>query len=149
MSRHEIDDAGADWAGVSQLIERAGVRDDVRSIGEIDVARLRRSVRQQLGTATPAWRRYAAAVAAFAVGGTSLFAVLSLTPQVSALAEVDVDRAADGSVLLKFNDGGTHRIVKTDDPAAREGQVKVAKGRTFVDKAEEVRPGAVVFYRID
>ncbi len=150
------EDAGPDWDRLSAALKRW----NDEPVTEFDVARLRRRVREGLGSTRPRSIafRLAASAAAFVVGAVTLVAVLrhgepAGTQQIAgtnAAAPIALARAKDGSVLFKFQDGrSTHRIAKSDDPQSAGDEVRIAKGRKFVDRSEHPRPGEVVFYRID
>ncbi len=152
------DDAGADWARLSMALRSLG-----EPASELEIARLRRNV----GRAVARIGRYqmitrlAATAAAVFVGVLGLYTALgrheiridagSAAVPVAAGA-VEFARADDGSVVIDFtaSNRSAHRIVKTDDPRPTgKGEVKLAAGRRFVDRDEQVKPGEVVFYRID
>ena len=176
IEKHQhFDDAGPDWDRLAGSLE--GLAAD--RVTEFDVVRLRRSVGRALPSVarTHRWARLAASAAAIVVGAVSLYsaidrhdpltvaalpaqdrlAVLGTTTgavgAVGAAAAVSVKMAAeaDGSVIFQFSDPTkSHRIIKSTDPVtSNDDTVKIAKGRQFVDRNEQPRPGQVVFYRID
>lgn len=144
-------DSGADWDVVERLINRSAAD----PVTDFDVIRLRSAVRRSLA---PPRRlhsfalRFAAAVAVLVVGAVALFTVIDgrdLREQ--SPAGVSVSRDATGSVVFHFDDGAAvHRITKAASPApGAPAEVKVARGRTFVDHNGQPQPGQVIFYRID
>lgn len=125
-------------------------------VSDVDVARLRRAVRRQVATEMRGRRgggllrkaMLAAAAASFA--GATMLAWVGERPAAAPAPPVSVARAADGSVVIQFADRSrVHRVTKTAEPQpGAEGEVRVARQR-FVDRNDAIRPGEVVFYRID
>ena len=136
-------DAGFRWEALG-----AALREDVPS--ELDVARLRRRVREATGrheVRRPVLR--AAAVAAtFSLVALGL-SFLAGNPGGNG-EPVRLYAERDGRVVIEFADGKVHRVARSTDPRFEsEVAVKTAKGRKLVDDAEHPAPGQVVFYRID
>lgn len=144
-----------DWAALSGVLSRL----EPDPVTEFDLARLRRSVRQALPS--PAVRRWGySRWVASAAAGILGFATLALLlvgggldggVSVAQAGPVRLARGEGGSVVFHFPDGkSSHRIVKSHTPHAEAaGEVKIAKGKKFVDQNGHTRPGEIVFYRID
>lgn len=146
------DDAGSDWAALSARLETLAPGP---AISEFEVARLRRNVAAALPNGRAGSQhlmaRLAVAVVAVIVGGMGLFTALDgARPVSNGTCAVQVAMTPDGNVAIKFHDGRTHRITKSDEPVpTAAAQTAIARGRTFVDRNGAVKPGEVTFYRID
>jgi hypothetical protein len=141
-----------DWAELAARWQRAVERDGV---SEFEIARLRSRVRSNVKDSGhfSSWAtRFGAAAASILVGGICLGTLIYGSGQlvtVDMRDPVAVARAANGSVLIQFQDGRvTHRISTGDDPRAWD-QVQVARGLRFVDRSATPQPGNALFYRID
>lgn len=144
-----------DWAALSELLGRL----EPDPVTDFDLARLRRSVRLALPAAPGRWagfRRWAASAAAGVLGFATLAALLigggfdGGVPEAQA-APVRLARGNGGEVVFYFAEGKIpHRIIKSRAPQAEaQAEVRIAKGKKFVDPNGHTRPGEVVFYRID
>ncbi len=149
-------ESGADWEAVARLIARV----ETDRVTDFDVVRLRSAVNRTLAPAERrihGWAlRFAAVAATVVVGAVALFAVMDgreapMPTSGAPGAAVAVSLSQTGAVVFQFGDGATvHRIAKATSPApGAPTEVKVARGRTFVDHNGQPRPGQVVFYRID
>ncbi len=139
-----------DWAHLEELFSQAVATE----VTEIDLQRLRRRVRHEIEAGEHrSWsRRLAVVAAAAAMVAFGLFAALdarrAMTP--SEEPNFSVLRAANGGVLIRFHDGaGTHRINRSLEASSNAEAHLQTAGRSFVDDAGEIKPGQVVFYRID
>ncbi len=134
------------------------VRATAPAVTEFEVARLRSRVR---AASTPAagWRGHAMSLAA-GLAATVLLAVTSMAGlvglRVPVIAEQDgtplqVARSADGTVVIRYQDGTPiQKVVSSSSPTnGHDAQVHAAAGRQFVDRQDDIRPGTVIFYRVD
>ena len=94
------------------------------------------------------------------LAATVLLAVSSVAGlvglRVPVVAEQDgtplqVARSADGAVIIRYQNGTPiQKVVASTSPTnGRDAQVHSAAGRQFVDRQDDIRPGTVVFYRVD
>jgi hypothetical protein len=134
------------------------VRATAPAVSEFEVARLRSRVRAACAP-TIGWRGHAMSLAA-GLAATVLLAVSSVAGlvglRVPAVTEQDgtplqVARSADGAVIIKYQDGTPiQKVVSSTSPTnGHDAQVHAAAGRQFVDRQDDIRPGTVVFYRVD
>lgn len=150
---HHQDDAG--WEALS-----GHVRGAAPGVTEFEVARLRHRVREA-APAAAGWRSHAVALAT-GLAATVLLAVttigglVGLRPVLSVggpegREQLQVARAEDGSVIIRFSDGTpVRRVVQSTKPKPNgESQVRLAQNGQVVDSGDALRPGTVVFYRVD
>lgn len=143
-----------DWAALAGLISQA----ELDPVTDIDLMRLRRSVRQALPARSKPlwdWKRWVASAAAGVLGFATLTALFvgggldGGVPEAQA-APVRLVRGDGGAVVFHFSENKTHRITKSHSlhgQATRE--VKITNGKNFVDRNGNTHPGEIVFYRID
>ena len=64
---------------------------------------------------------------------------------------LQVARSADGAVIIRYQNGTPiQKVVASTSPTnGHDAQVHSAAGRQFVDRQDDIRPGTVVFYRVD
>lgn len=152
MTYHE-DDAG--WEALS-----GSIRGTAPEVTEIEVARLRRRVRDAAPVAA-GWRAHAFALAT-GLAATILLAVttigglVGLRPAMTVRGpeggdRLQVARAEDGSVIIRYADGTpVRRVVQSTKPKPNgEAEVRLAQNGQVVDSGDALRPGTVVFYRVD
>ena len=134
------------------------VRATAPAVSEFEVARLRSRVRAASAPAI-GWRGHAMSLAA-GLAATILLAVSSVAGlvglRVPVVAEQDgtplqVARSADGAVIIRYQNGTPiQKVVASTSPTnGYDAQVYSAAGREFVVRQDEIRPGTVVFYRVD
>jgi hypothetical protein len=134
------------------------IRATAPAVSEFEVARLRSRVRTASAPAG-GWRAHAMSLAA-GLAATVLLAVSSVAGlvglRVPVVAEQDgtplqVARSADGTVVIRYQDGTPiQKVVASTSPTnGHDAQVHSAAGRQFVDRQDDIRPGTVVFYRVD
>jgi hypothetical protein len=134
------------------------IRATAPTVSEFEVARLRSRVRTASAPAG-GWRTHAMSLAA-GLAATVLLAVSSVAGlvglRVPVVAEQDgtpiqVARSADGTVVIRYQDGTPiQKVVASTSPTnGHDAQVHSAAGRQFVDRQDDIRPGTVVFYRVD
>jgi len=152
MTYHE-DDAG--WEALS-----GRVRGTAPEIPELEVARLRRRVREAAPVAA-GWRSHALALATglaatILLGVTTIGGLVGLRPVTAARGAgagelLQVARAQDGSVIIRYADGTpVRRVLQSTKPKPNgESQVRLARNGQVVDAEDAVSPGTVVFYRVD
>lgn len=134
------------------------VRATAPAVSDFEVARLRHRVR---AASAPAggWRAHAMSLAA-GLAATVLLAVSSVAGLVGLRVPIvagqdgtplEVARSADGSVVIRYQDGTPiQKVVSSTSPTnGHDAQIHAAAGRQFVDRQDDIRPGTVVFYRVD
>ncbi|MCU0224032.1 MAG: hypothetical protein MUF27_08160 [Acidobacteria bacterium] len=134
------------------------VRGTAPAVSEFEVARLRSRVRAESAPAS-GWRNHGMSLAA-GLAATVLLAVSSVAGlvglRIPMMAERDgtplqVARSSDGSVVIRYQDGTPiQKVVSSTSPAnGHDARIHSGAGQQFVDRQDDIRPGTVVFYRVD
>jgi hypothetical protein len=134
------------------------VRASAPAVSDFEVARLRSRVRAASAPVS-GWRAHAMSLAA-GLAATLLLAVSSVAGlvglRVPMMAERDgtplqVARTSDGRVVISYEDGTPiQKVVSSTSPAnGHDARVHSGAGQQFVDRQDDIRPGTVVFYRVD